>query len=311
MPEIKAKLRITWLAGLILLLSLSACSLFPTAIITTDVFESTGGPVSNSETSSLPSQTPSMTSESQASSSTPEYLECTEVSGLVESFQISRAGVEISGSIYTPPCYDFDPESSYPTLYLFHGATKNDQQWIDLGIAETADQLISDLAISPLIIVMPLELTWVALPENLFGDYMVTELLPWIDGEYRTRADRDYRAIGGLSRGGNWSLRIGLLHWGLFGSIGAHSTPLFYGDLERIPGWIEAIPDSHLPRIYLDIGEGDNNIEAALELEEVLKNIRIPHDWNIYPGLHEDVYWKAHLEEYLLWYSSGWKHLLK
>lgn len=311
MPGKTARLKISWLVGLTLLLSLSACSTVITADVTPVISDSTLVPTMTSESSPLPTHTPRTTPEPQNSSPTPEGLDCVEISGSIEAYQISRGGVEISGRVYTPPCYEFDTDRGYPTLYLLHGATEDDQQWVDLGIADRADQLISESAIPPLIIVMPLELTWVPLPENPFGDYLVTELLPWIETEYRTLADRDYRAIGGLSRGGNWSLRIGLLHWGMFGSVGAHSTPLFYGDLERIPGWIEVIPDSRMPRIYLDIGEGDNNLEAAQNLENVLNKLEVTHDWNIYPGLHEDLYWKAHLGEYLLWYSSGWEHLLK
>jgi len=311
MPGKTARLKITWLVGLTLLLSLSACSIAATADVPPVISESTLVPTNTSESLALPTHTPDTTPEPQDPSPTPEGSGCVEISGSVETYQISRGGVEISGSVYTPPCYEFETESSYPTLYLLHGATEDDQQWVDLGIADRADQLISESGIPPLIIVMPLELTWVPLPENPFGDYLVTELLPWIETEYRTLADRDYRAIGGLSRGGNWSLRVGLLHWGMFGSIGAHSTPLFYGDLERIPDWIEAIPDSRMPRIYLDIGEGDNNLEAAQNLENILNKLEITHAWNVYPGLHEDPYWKAHLDEYLLWYSSGWEHLLK
>lgn len=293
------------------MLSLSACRIVTIADVTPAISDSTLVPTNTSESAHLPIHTPRTTPELQGSSQTPEGLECIELSGSIETYQISRGGVELSGSIYTPPCYEFDSARDYPTLYLLHGATEDDQQWVDLGLADRADQLISESAIPPLIIIMPLELTWVALPENPFGDYLVTDLMPWIEVEYRTLADRDYRAIGGLSRGGNWSLRIGLLHWGMFGSIGAHSTPLFYGDLRRIPGWIEAIPHSRMPRIYLDIGEGDNNLEAALDLDDVLNKLEVIHDWNVYPGLHEDLYWKAHLGEYLLWYSLGWEHLLK
>lgn len=311
MQGIKTKTSITLLAGLIGLGLLSACSQLPLTLPSSEDLASTGIPLSTTDNTQTSTQERSNTPEPQATSAVADKLECKEDLGSIASYQISRGGVELSGSIYTPPCYEFDLEISYPTLYLFHGATESDQQWIDLGIAETADRLINDLIIPPLIIVMPLELTWVALPENPFGDDIVTQLIPWIDNEYHTLPDREYRALGGLSRGGNWSLRIGLLHWGLFGSLGAHSTPLFYGDLERIPGWIKAIPESYLPRIYLDIGEDDNHLASALELEKVLSASMIPHDWHIYPGLHEEVYWRSHLEEYLLWYSSGWKHLLK
>jgi enterochelin esterase-like enzyme len=134
----------------------------------------------------------------------------------------------------------------------------------------------------------------------------VKTILPWIDANYRTIPDRQYRAVGGLSRGGNWAVRIGLLHWGLFGSIGAHSTPLFFGDLNRIPGWVEVIPESLLPRIMIDIGEGDNNLAESDEFHQQLIELGVPVDQNLYPGLHHESYWREHLEEYLRWYSAGW-----
>jgi enterochelin esterase-like enzyme len=156
---------------------------------------------------------------------------------------------------------------------------------------------------------MPKEQTWVALPENSFGDNLVSELVPWIDQKYQTINDREYRAIGGVSRGGNWAVRLGLLHWGTFGSIGAHSTPLFFGDLNRIPDWINVIPTSRAPRIYLDIGEDDNHYLDALKLSRKLDSLQVPHNWNTNPGLHNEDYWKAHLEDYLRWYSGGWNVL--
>ncbi len=189
---------------------------------------------------------------------------------------------------------------------MLHGATENDSQWDDLGLDEWADVLLLEKKIPPLIIIMPRESTWISLPENLFGDNLIKAVIPWIDSHYQTRDNRAYRAIGGMSRGGNWAVRLGLLHWGLFGSIGAHSTPLFIGDLKRVPGWVEIIPASQTPRILMDIGEDDNNLADAQALHETLLDQGVPHDWRLYPGLHNDQYWRYHLEEYLKWYSESW-----
>jgi enterochelin esterase-like enzyme len=213
---------------------------------------------------------------------------------------------DISGRVYTPPCYGEDPDQEYPTLYLLHGAIATDQQWDELGIDEAADQLIARGDIPPLLIILPKEDTWISLPENPFGNQIVTDLVPWVDTHYQTAADRQYRAIGGLSRGGNWAVRIGFLHWALFGTIGAHSTPLFFGDLDRLPNWFEGIPPSKIPRIYLDIGKDDNNREDATAFAAKLSTLGIPHTWQVSPGLHDESYWGSHLEEYLLWYSAEW-----
>jgi enterochelin esterase-like enzyme len=231
---------------------------------------------------------------------------CLDKTGAVQPYSFSRNGETFTGRIYTPPCYPSNSDQEYPVLYLLHGATETDQQWDDLGVDELADSLITQGKIRPLIIVMPRELTWISLPNNPFGENLIKEVVPWVDQEYRTLAGREYRAIGGLSRGGNWAVRLGMLNWGTFGSIGAHSTPLFYGDLKRISGWIKAIPEAKLPRIYQDIGLGDNNLGDAEEFDQQLTALEIPHEWHLNPGLHNDTYWKTHLEEYLLWYSAGW-----
>jgi enterochelin esterase-like enzyme len=289
-------------AGLVLIFMLSACS------------ES----VTIGEESPLPTSTLPITTAPAATEATPEITEtaipsitaqvrsCSEASGEIEIYEIPWKEEILTGRIYLPPCYGQDPDLDYPTLYILHGATGTDQQWDDLGLDEWADTLILEKEISPLIIIMPREITWIILPENPFGDHLITAVIPWIDSHYQTLENRDYRAIGGMSRGGNWAVRLGLLHWGLFGSIGAHSTPLFIGDLKRVPGWIEIIPASHIPRILMDIGEDDNNLADAQALHESLLDLDLPHEWRLYPGLHDEHYWRSHLEEYLKWFSEGW-----
>jgi enterochelin esterase-like enzyme len=192
---------------------------------------------------------------------------------------------------------------------MLHGSAVTDQQWVDLGLIEAADDLISRGEIPPLIIVLPREDTWIELAENYFGDHLVQAVIPWIDKQYRTLEERQYRAIGGVSRGGNWAIRLGLLHWQTFGSLGAHSAPLFYMDLFRVPAWLEEIPRGNIPGIYLDISEGDPNLAEAESLHNILRKAGIPHKWLLYPGLHNNTYWSSHLVEYLLWYSAGWSDL--
>jgi enterochelin esterase-like enzyme len=258
----------------------------------------------------LPSTTPlpSITAE-PLSSPSPDGTDvpvCRESAGIVDSYQIPWEGESLTGRIYTPPCYQSNLDQNYPVVYLLHGATKTDQQWDSLGVDEVADQLIARGQIPPLLIVMPQENTWISLPENPFGDQLVQGVLPWVDRHYRTIPDRQHRAVGGLSRGGNWAVRLGLLHWGLFGSLGGHSTPLFFGDLNRVPGWLEEIPADNLPRIYLDIGEDDNQLDEARAFRDLLVNEDLQPEWHLSPGLHNQEYWESHLQDYLLWYSSGW-----
>jgi enterochelin esterase-like enzyme len=296
------------LSGVILLFCLSGCGPAASDVVTLTDEPSAATPLIISETP-LPSDplSPGGTADIAPDAGN---RSCQENTGQVEPYQISHGEDELTGRIYTPPCYGSDPDHLYPVLYLLHGATETDLQWQELGIAAEADRLIAAGEIAPLIIVLPRELTWVAVPENTFGDSLVQELTPWVDMEYRTLPDREFRAIGGLSRGGNWAVRIGLLHWGLFGSIGAHSTPLFYGDLERLPGWIELIPAGWKPRLYLDIGKDDNNLVVSRKLDALLTRLDYPHEWHLNPGLHDAAYWQGQLEDYLMWYNAGWAGLL-
>ncbi len=133
------------------------------------------------------------------------------------------------------------------------------------------------------------------------------ELIPWIDAHYRTVPNRASRAIGGLSWGGNWAVRLGLSHWRLFGAIGAHSASTFDIDgPDRIRVWLEAIPRQDLPRLYLDAGTSDDLLSAIMEVENALNAAAVPHEWHLYPGYHEEAYWSAHVEEYIRWYAQEW-----
>lgn len=210
--------------------------------------------------------------------------------------------------LYLPPCYDQLTDRRYPVLYLVHGQSFNDDQWDRLGVDEVADELIASEEIPPLIIVMPRDRIWSQPTEDPFGQAVIEDLVPWIDQNYQTHPDRDHRAIGGLSRGAGWALNIGFSQWESFGGIGMHSLPVFWTDLPHIKNWLDAIPRGSMPRIYMDLGDKDRLqiSKSAIWFEELLTEKRIPHEWHLYPGYHEEAYWESHVEEYLRWYTQEW-----
>ncbi len=135
--------------------------------------------------------------------------------------------------IYTPPGYD-SGRGRYPVLYLQHGSGENDTSWTKQGhVAFIMDNLIAAKSAVPMIIVM--ENGMVAAkpgaapaqngrPGNAaFEEVLINDLVPMIDAHYRTLADRDHRAIAGLSMGGGQALRIGLGHLDKFAYIGSFS----------------------------------------------------------------------------------------
>ena len=208
--------------------------------------------------------------------------------------------------VYTPPCYDEDRDAHYPLLILIHGSTYNDDQWDRLGADETADELIAAGDAPPFLILMPRDRRWVDPPEDPFGEAVADRILPWVDENYRTIPAREYRAVGGLSRGAAWAVHLGLSRWEQFGAIGGHSLPVFWSDTPKIRRWLGEIPPEALPRIYLDIGDRDYLIESAVWFEGVLNEMNIPHEWHQFAGRHEEAYWMRHLEEYIRWYTDPW-----
>jgi enterochelin esterase-like enzyme len=210
--------------------------------------------------------------------------------------------------VYLPPCYALQTNRSYPVAYLFHGQTYSNTHWIDLGAAEIADRLIVDGELPPFIMVFPYDGDHYDPPTvNPFGEVVLTELIPAIDQTYRTIPEREYRAIGGISRGGNWAAHLGLQHPEMFGAIGLHSTPIFSTDTNpEIVEWLGAIPVEDFPRLFIDVGKNDRWLQFTLDFVEVVDQANLPHEWHLYPGFHEDVYWESHLEQYIRWYAGPW-----
>jgi enterochelin esterase-like enzyme len=211
-------------------------------------------------------------------------------------------------SVYFPPCYDTQRETGYPVLYALHGQNFNDTMWVDLGLAEKADALIQEEITVPFLVVMPYEAYYYrSAEENNFPAALLEEILPWVERSFNVCTEKTCRAIGGISRGASWAVRIGLAEWERIGAVGAHSLPTFQGDISNLPLWLEEIPDGEEPRIYLDTGRFDPEVKNAYRFEQVLSEKGIPHDWHLNPGHHNEAYWRENMESYLRWYSQGWQ----
>jgi enterochelin esterase-like enzyme len=161
--------------------------------------------------------------------------------------------------------------------------------------------------IAPLIIVMPQESNYLEDPQiSKYGYALMDELLPWVELNYPTITDRQTRAIGGLSRGAGWAMRLGLINPDLFGSIGGHSLAQLKGDYFSVPRWRNRTSDEDLPRIYLDIGLLDFVKDTARVFETRLSEYSYPHEWHLNTGSHTEDYWSEHVDEYLIWYNQAW-----
>ena len=233
---------------------------------------------------------------------------CFDEQGQIEAEVINSQamGEQLQFNVYLPPCYDESKEGGYPVLYMFHGQSYTQNQWISLGLTDQADNLILAGKIAPLIIVMPYERkSWDNPFKTGFSEAIINEMIPWIDEHFDTCRDRLCRAIGGLSRGAAWAIHLGFTEWQLFGLIGAHSAVPFDGDTANLTIWLSKITDEQFPKIYLDIGQGDRYLQYAQDFEAKLKVLGVPHVWIVRTGNHDEAYWQSHVQEYLLWYSAN------
>lgn len=302
--------------GFLISLLLGACSWGGSNPLERDNFPSGGITVSTSfpevlTSSSTPSPQPEIIDlpTKLSPSSTPET--CQSESGRIEKrqFRTNLLPAPLNYRVYLPPCYDFNLDQRYPVLYLIHGYGYNDDQWERLGVGEISDKLISDGEMSPTLIVMPHDSDHnVQPPTNQFGNSVIFDLVDEIDTSFRTLPARKFRAIGGLSRGGNWALHIGLRNWDTFSIIGGHSSPLFVTDgPPAVRTWLMEIPSDVFPRIFVDVGDHDKWLDHIIRFEEILDEFNVPHELYIFPGGHTEDYWGSHTEQYLRWYTMDWQ----
>jgi enterochelin esterase-like enzyme len=145
--------------------------------------------------------------------------------------------------VYTPPDYDTNPTMRYPVLYLQHGGGEDERGWPTQGkVNFILDNLIAAGQAKPMIVVMecgyayepgqsaPPPVVSVARtrPPQLtttFPRLVVGDLIPMIDATYRSLADRDHRAMAGLSMGSCQTLQTAMHNLDLFAYIGVFSGP--------------------------------------------------------------------------------------
>jgi enterochelin esterase-like enzyme len=124
---------------------------------------------------------------------------------------------------------------------------------------------------------------------------------------YRTLADREHRSLGGLSRGGGWTIKLGFDHPELFGSLGLHSPAIFTEDGFYVEKMIQNIPEESRPQLWLDVGDVDREMESVILFEDILSRNNYIHKFHLFAGDHSETYWGEHIKEYLRWYADRWQ----
>lgn len=146
----------------------------------------------------------------------------------VVTFESTAVGRTMKLMVLLPEGYETSGKA-YPVLYLLHGFSQNYTVWPRLGVPHYTRDL-------DLIVVMPdggnsWYINWAKTENdqlNNWEDYLIYDVIPIIDGTYRTIPLRQARAINGLSMGGYGAITVGLRNPGVFCSIGSHSGTLSY-----------------------------------------------------------------------------------
>lgn len=253
---------------------------------------------------------------------TPLPLHCSTPAGKLLTIIIQSKVLDtaLPVNVYLPPCYDGN-RYAYPTLYLIEGLGYIMGQWVNDGVVRVASQQISAGQLPPFIIVMPANdsmsgyasrFVYTSEGPDSWEGFIVNELVPTIDARYSTWRNRDGRAIGGISRGGYWSLEIAFKHPNLFSAVGGHSPAItseyLVGtksgfnmlDLVRSTSALKTL------RIFLDAGTNDVTLDGVYQLAAALGTNHIAYTDRIANGKHDDVYWSSQMPYYLAFYAATW-----
>ena len=241
-------------------------------------------------------------------------------------------------AVYLPAGYE-NSQRSYPVLYLLHGGGDDQTGWVQFGeVQHTADKAIADGAATPMIIIMPdasafrrgffnnATNTW------RFEDFFFQEFIPFIEKTYKIKPDKHYRAIAGLSNGGEATFIYALHHPELFSAacpMSGGAGPLTPEDAKtqltkESPGISEeditayynrqsvlklmtSMPDSlkKAVRWHIDCGDDDFLSQGNALIHVAMQKKEIPHKFSITDGGHNWKYWRAALPVVLEFVSTS------
>jgi enterochelin esterase-like enzyme len=228
--------------------------------------------------------------------------------GKIESFEYDSAvtGTRRKANVYLPAGYS--SARKYPVLYLLHGIGGDEKEWLHVAAPDVVlDNLIADRKAVPMIIVMP---NGRALPDDrAVGDPFTSEkvegfakferdllsnLIHAIQAKYSVFADREHRAVAGLSMGGGQALNFGFGHLDAFAWIGGFSSaPNTKPPAELIPD--PAAVRSRVKLIYLSCGNKDGLINFSQGVHRYLAEHNVTHIWNVDDHGHDPDTWGSNL----------------
>lgn len=214
-------------------------------------------------------------------------------------------------TVYTPYGYENNPKKKYPVLYLLHGAGGDEEAWISMGrTAQILDNLIEKGLAEPMIVVMPngnpgqQAARTLGLAEKPFdwrdeahrNDYvksLCTEIVPFIEKNFRVIAKPSSRAIAGLSMGGGHTISASILYPELFDYI----CPLSAAG-KASPEEIAALKKAGVKLYFLACGNTDFLFQNAEAMHANLLEQGLEHEYFVSEGGHTWANWRLYLHTF-------------
>jgi enterochelin esterase-like enzyme len=219
-------------------------------------------------------------------------------------YESKSVGTTRRMQIYTPPGYA--KSRKYPVLYLLHGIGGDETEWQRFASPNVIlDNLLAEGKVAPMLVVMPNGRAqkndraegnvFAAAPAfAAFEKDLLNDVIPAIESRYSVQADREHRALAGLSMGGGQSLNFGLAHLDTFAWIGAFSpAPNTRPAKELVAD--PATAKAKLKLLWLSCGKQDGLIRISQGVHAYLRDNKVPHIWHVDGNAHDPTHWKNSL----------------
>lgn len=235
-------------------------------------------------------------------------------------------------TIYLPQNYDKAADKKYPILYLLHGMYGVNTSWFtDQRVKDVADQLMASGEACEMIIVSPnaggdIATCWNGyfnMPGWAYEDFFYKEFMPYIEKTYRVMADREHRAVAGLSMGGggatSYAQRYPDLYCAAYAMSALMNIPVSGEAAGKDPdptnkmavltrsvqehSCIRYVAEADEARKaalrtvqwYVDCGDDDFLLDRNIEFFQAMRNAGIPCQFRVRDGGHTNEYWHSAL----------------
>ena len=233
-------------------------------------------------------------------------------------------GGPVDINVYLPAGFDAASDAKYPVVYLLHGLYGTYKDWATTGhMKDVVDELIASGEIVPMVIIMPnagdpdIHNNWNGyfnMPGHPYEDFFFQELIPTLESRYKIKADKQHRAVMGLSMGGGGSAVYAQRHPDMFSSCyamsgwldnpeprGDNTQDKFYIVSKAVHdhsalAFIDNADDATIEKLrtvkwFIDCGDDDGLMDLSVSLFQKMRARGLRSELRIRDGVHNWEYW--------------------